>query len=63
MAATQTLAPSRVNLVVTFGTQTRLRCPECDRYLAKAIEPRCDRCDLIYVPQTDGSFSVRQLPQ
>lgn len=51
-----------VTLRVTWGTQSRLRCPACQRYMAACRQGHC-RCGARYEPvESDGDFVVRSLP-
>lgn len=58
-AATSDLAVGdEVTLAVSWGNQTRLRCPACQRYMAATAKGTC-RCGTVYAPcRESGQFKV-----
>ena len=44
------------SVVVSFGTQTRLRC--CNRFVPGGRHTTCPRCQTSYMMKKDGTYAV-----
>ena len=56
------LVGSIVPLLVSWGSQSRLRCPACQRFMARSCGLQC-RCGAVYVHLGDGDdYVVEALP-
>ena len=52
-----------MDLAVTFGRQTRLKCVTCTRYMPARPRPSCGNCGTVYKPSTlSGQFLIESLP-